>query len=118
MEPSRYTVRRLPPPENAIDTELSPVFVDPTEPLIDVWSYWRTLHKHVRLIAAVALGVIILTALHVATATRMYTAETTVLIQPNPTGGSDNLKNLISPTTVLSPNSRARPTCSRGCGRV
>jgi succinoglycan biosynthesis transport protein ExoP len=95
MEPSRYTVRRLPPPENTIDTELSPVFVDPTEPLIDVWSYWRTLHKHVRLIAAVALGVIILTALHVATATRMYTAETTVLIQPNPPGGSDNLKNLL-----------------------
>jgi polysaccharide biosynthesis transport protein len=95
MEPSRYTVRRLPPPENTIDTELSPVFVDPTEPLIDVWSYWRTLHKHVRLIAAVALGVIMLTALHVATATRMYTAETTVLIQPNPPGGSDNLQNLL-----------------------
>jgi succinoglycan biosynthesis transport protein ExoP len=95
MEPSRYTVRRLPPPENTIDTELSPVFVDPTEPLIDVWAYWRTLHKHVRLIAAVALGVIMLTALHVATATRMYTAETTVLIQPNPPGGSDNLQNLL-----------------------
>jgi polysaccharide biosynthesis transport protein len=95
MEPSRYTVRRLPPPENTIDTELSPVFVDPTEPLIDVWSYWRTLHKHVRLIAAVALGVIMLTALHVATATRMYTAETTVLIQPNPPGGSDSLQNLL-----------------------
>ena len=95
MEPSRYTVRRLPPAENAIDTELSPVFVDPTEPLIDVWTYWRTLHKHVRLIAAVALGVIMLTALHVATATRIYTAETTVLIQPNPPGGSDNLQNLL-----------------------
>ncbi len=78
-----------------IDTELSPVFVDPTEPLIDVWSYWRTLHKYVRVIAAVALGVIMLTALHVATATRMYIAETTVLIQPNPPGGSDNLQNLL-----------------------
>jgi capsular exopolysaccharide synthesis family protein len=36
-----------------------------------------------------------LTALHVATATRMYIAETTVLIQPNPPGGSDNLQNLL-----------------------
>ncbi len=95
MEPSRYTVRRLPSPESTIDRELSPVFVDPTEPLIDVWSYWRTLHKYVRVIAAVALGVIMLTALHVATATRMYIAETTVLIQPNPPGGSDNLQNLL-----------------------
>ena len=70
---------------------------DDGRPLVDVWRYWRTLRKHLRLIIAVMLGVVILTAVKVMTQTPLYTAETTIMIQPQASqSGSDALENLVS----------------------
>jgi len=83
--------------EAPIETEASPVFFDEGQPLVDVWRYWRTIRKHLRLILAVVIGFVTLTAVKVATQTPIYTAETTIMIQPQTDqGGSDALENLVS----------------------
>jgi succinoglycan biosynthesis transport protein ExoP len=99
MEPSRYFIRRNGgvPMEAPIETEASPVFFDEGQPLVDVWRYWRTIRKHLRLIIAMVVGVITLTAVKVMTQTPIYTAETTIMIEPQASqGGSDALENLVS----------------------
>ena len=84
--------------ETPIETEASPVFFDEGQPLVDVWRYWRTIRKHLRLILAVVFGLVTLTAVKVATETPIYTAETTIMIEPQTggNGGSDALENLVS----------------------
>jgi polysaccharide biosynthesis transport protein len=99
MEPSRYFIRRNGgvPMEAPIETEASPVFFDEGQPIVDVWRYWRTIRKHLRLIVAMVVGVITLTAVKVMTQTPIYTAETTIMIEPQASqGGSDALENLVS----------------------
>jgi polysaccharide biosynthesis transport protein len=99
MEPARYFIRRngVPQTQAPIEIEGSAVFFDDGRPLVDVWRYWRTMRKHLRLIIAVTLGVVILTAVKVMTQTPVYTAETTIMIQPQASdGGSDALENLVS----------------------
>jgi polysaccharide biosynthesis transport protein len=99
MEPSRYFIRRDGgvPMEAPIETQASPVFFDDGQPLVDVWRYWRTIRKHLRLIIAMVVGVVTLTAVKVMTQTPIYTAETTIMIEPQASqGGSDALENLVS----------------------
>jgi len=99
MEPARYFIRRNGGQllEAPIETEASPVFFDDEQPLVDVWRYWRTIRKHLRLIIAIMVGVTALTAVKVMTQTPIYTAETTIMVQPQASeGGSDALENLVS----------------------
>ncbi|MGH7934202.1 MAG: GumC family protein, partial [Candidatus Binataceae bacterium] len=100
MEPSRYFIRRSAFPEQAIETEASPAYPDENEALIDVRAYWRVVHKHLRLVAAVFLALVMLTALHVMTETPTYTAETTILIEPNAQQGADTLESLVELETA------------------
>lgn len=98
MEPSRYFIRRSGglPIEAPIETEASPVFVDEGQPLIDLHTYWRIVLKHYRLIVAVLAGVVTLTLIKVMTETPIYTAETTIMIQPAAEGGGSNtLEDLV-----------------------
>ena len=83
--------------EAPIETQASPVFFDDGQPLVDVWRYWRTIRKHLRLIIAMVVGVVTLTAVKVMTQTPIYTAEATIMIEPQANqGGSDALENLVS----------------------
>ncbi len=98
MEPSRYFIRRSGglPIEAPIETEASPVLVDEGQPLIDLHTYWRIVLKHYRLIVAVLAGVVTLTLIKVMTETPIYTAETTIMIQPAAEGGGSNtLEDLV-----------------------
>lgn len=99
MEPSRYFIRRSGgglPIEPPIETEASPIYVDEGQPLIDIASYWRIVRKHYRLIVAVMVGVVTLVMIKVMTETPIYTAETTIMIQPAAqSGGSNTLEDLM-----------------------
>src|SRR5579875_3086293 len=98
MEPSRYYIRRSGdlPAEAPIETEASPVFVDPGQPLIDISQYWRIVLKRYRMIVAILVGVVMLVMIKTMTETPIYTAETTIMIQPAGVGdGSNTLENLV-----------------------
>lgn len=99
MEPSRYFIRRSGgglPIEPPIETEASPIYVDEGQPLIDIASYWRIVRKHYRLIVAVLVGVVTIVMIKVMTETPIYTAETTIMIQPAAQSGSSNtLEDLV-----------------------
>lgn len=98
MEPSTYHIRRTGFPHDApIETEAAPVFPDEGESLIDIRAYWRTVRKRIGLIAAITLAALIATAVHVEDETPTYTAETTILIEPNASMSGENttLANLV-----------------------
>lgn len=98
MEPSRYYIRRSGdlPAEAPIETEASPVFVDPGQPLIDISQYWRIVLKRYRMIIAILVGVVMLVMIKTMTETPIYTAETTIMIQPAGVGdGSNTLEDLV-----------------------
>jgi len=96
MEPSRLFIRRteLPAPAD-IETEARAVFPDETEPLVDIWRYWRTVRKHLRLAIGITAASLVLTAAHVMMETPIYTSEATILIEPNAADGGGTLQNLV-----------------------
>src|ERR1700674_4370905 len=53
------------------------------EPELDLRQYWRIIHKHLHLIGACFLAVVLLTLLVVLTQTPMYTATSLVMIEPH-----------------------------------
>jgi uncharacterized protein involved in exopolysaccharide biosynthesis len=102
MEKSRLFIRRSEmPTAPEIEAEARPIFLDETEPLIDVSRYWRTVRKHLRLAIAVTVGCLALTAIHTMTETPIYTAETTIMIEPAATEGSSTLENLVELETAV-----------------
>src|SRR6266481_5587831 len=97
MEPSRYFIRRAGMPLTPeIETEASPVFVDENEPLINITGYWRTVRKHLRAVIGVTLAALVLTSIHETMETPIYSAETTILIQPTAGQGANELENLVA----------------------
>jgi capsular exopolysaccharide synthesis family protein len=78
--------------------EPSPYFIRPTVPFLqdthtlgsaslhaddfNFRNYWRVLHKHSQLIAAMLLAALVLCIAYLATATSQYTAKSTILIEP------------------------------------
>lgn len=94
-ESRRYALRKAPPPVEEIEAEARTVFADESEPLVNVWRYWRTLRKHLRLALAVTLAAVGLTALHTTTETPIYTAETMIQLQPSLPQSSGSLENLV-----------------------
>ncbi|HZO80778.1 MAG TPA: polysaccharide biosynthesis tyrosine autokinase [Candidatus Binataceae bacterium] len=94
-EPSPYFIRRGAVPEPALEPEFSPAFFDDEVAKIDVWTYWRIVRKHLRLICAVAGGVVLVTLLHLVMTTPIYTAQTTVMILPKAPTGIDPAEALI-----------------------
>jgi capsular exopolysaccharide synthesis family protein len=63
------------------ETALSEVQFTANEPEANLRDYWFTIQKYFRLIAALFVGVVLLTALVVLCMTREYTAETTLMIE-------------------------------------
>ena len=78
-----------------IEAEARPVFLDETEPIVDIWRYWRTVRKHLRLAIGVAIASLVLTAAHVMMETPIYTSQATIMIEPNAADGGSMLQNLV-----------------------
>ena len=101
MDESRLFIRRATVPTiHEIEAQAREVFGGENEPLIDVWRYWRTVRRHLRLAVGVSLGVVILMAVRLMGEVPIYTAETTVQIQPNAEQGSNALENLVEIETA------------------
>jgi hypothetical protein len=96
MDESRLFIRRATVPTiHEIEAQAREVFAGENEPLVDVWRYWRTIRRHLRILVGVTLGAVILMAVRLMGETPIYTAETTVQIQPNAEQGSSTLENLV-----------------------
>jgi polysaccharide biosynthesis transport protein len=78
QELSPYFIRREPDPETAISFSLSQ---SPTEEF-GLREYWVVIRKHLRLVGALCLGAVALTGLVVLNLTRVYTAKSILLIEP------------------------------------
>jgi uncharacterized protein involved in exopolysaccharide biosynthesis len=75
-------------------------------------NYWRFWRKHLRLIGAITLGVLLLCSLYLLTAARIYTASSTILIEPMipATYGQDNEQGLVGAILAPSPERAAFKT--------
>jgi polysaccharide biosynthesis transport protein len=102
MDPQRFFTRRaeLPYAGRDIEGEARPVFMDQSEPLVDVWRYYRVLRKHRRLILAFATTVLVLAVVHIVSTPPIYTAETTIMLAPLTGEGSTTLENLVEIETA------------------
>ncbi len=94
-EPSPYFIQRSAAPEPALEPEFSSNFFEDEVAKIDVWAYWRIVHKHLRLIGALAGGTVVLTLLYLLMTTPIYTAQTTVMILPKAPTGIDPAEALV-----------------------
>jgi polysaccharide biosynthesis transport protein len=56
-------------------------FIEQDTERVDLWQYWRTVRKHLGLILAIALVLMLLVGLHDFMATPLYTAQATILIK-------------------------------------
>lgn len=88
-EPSPYFIRRTAPLEPSVEPEPATVYLHEDDGRIDVWAYWRTIRKHPDIVLAVFLAVVGVTAFHVYTEPSIYTASTTVMIDPKLTESVD-----------------------------
>jgi succinoglycan biosynthesis transport protein ExoP len=101
MDESRLFIRRATVPTiHEIEAQAREVFAGENEPLVDVWRYWRTIRRHPRIVVGFTLGAVILMAVRLMGETPIYTAETTVQIQPNAEQGSSTLENLVEIETA------------------
>lgn len=80
-EPSPYFIGRNPFPPDGVSEAEFVVLED--EFGVDLMKYWWTLRKHIGLVLAIPLVLAAFTLLRDLMATRLYTAEATVLIQSN-----------------------------------
>jgi len=94
-EPSPYFIRRTAPLEPMVEPDDWAPHFDEEFARVDLTAYWRLVRKHLGLIAAVSGAVVFLTMLHVYIAQPMYTAQTTIMIQPRPPTGLDPTEALI-----------------------
>jgi capsular exopolysaccharide synthesis family protein len=95
MDESRYFIRRTPAiTVQEVETEARELF-EQDEPIVDLRRYWRIVWRHRRVVVGITAAAIILTAVHLMSAKPIYTAETTILIQPNAEQGSDTLASLV-----------------------
>src|ERR1035437_5982933 len=62
---------------------------------LDLSESWRVVRKHLRLIVATVASVLVLTGLLVLNTTRLYTASSTILIEPNAPRALD-IKEMMS----------------------
>ena len=102
MQQSRLFMRRadLPAFEPAIEAEAHPIFADQAEPLVDFWRYWRIVRKRLRLVIGFSTAVLVVTAVSIISTPPVYTAETTVILEPAGGEGSNSLENLIEIETA------------------
>ncbi len=95
-----FSNRPTVPAIQTIETEAREIPFSEEEPILDIRRYWHTIRRHLRVVLGVTIGAVILAAVHLMGETRIYTAETTILIQPNAEQGSDTLANLVEIETA------------------
>ena len=102
MQSQRFFTRRAEVPLAAsdIETEARPVFIDQTEPLIDLSRYYRLIRKRQRIVIAFAAAVMIIGVVHIISTPPTYTAETTIMLAPATGEGSSALENLVEIETA------------------
>ena len=101
MDELRPLAKPAPVPlTEAIETEAWEIPSVEHEPLVEIWRYWRVLRKHRRAVIGVTLAAMILAAIRIIGETPIYTAETTILIEPNAEAGSSTLESLIEIETA------------------
>jgi succinoglycan biosynthesis transport protein ExoP len=101
MDELRPSVRPVPlPAVHEIEAEAWEIPSAENEPLVEIWRYWRVVRKHLRTVIGVTLAALILTAIRLMGETPIYTAETTILIEPNAESGSSTLESLIEIETA------------------
>ena len=101
MDELRPSVRPVPlPAVHEIEAEAWEIPSAENEPLVEIRRYWRVVRKHLRTVIGVTLAALILTAIRLIGETPIYTAETTILIEPNAESGSSTLESLIEIETA------------------
>ncbi len=101
MDQARLFIQRANVPTiHEIEAQAHEVFAGENEPLIDVWRYWRAVRRHLRVVIGVTAASVILMAVRLMGEIPIYTAETTVQIQPNAEQGSSALENLVEIETA------------------
>jgi polysaccharide biosynthesis transport protein len=78
-QPSPYFIRRLDQDPGIIDADFSP-FAEEVEPWTKIREYWRIFRKRFKLIAGISLTIIAFVGLRDFSTPRLYTANTTLLI--------------------------------------
>lgn len=95
MDESRYFIKRTSAVTlRDIETEAREVF-EQDEPIVDLRRYWRIIWRHRRVVLGVTAAALIVAAIRLMDAQPIYTAETTILIEPNAEQGSDTLASLV-----------------------
>jgi polysaccharide biosynthesis transport protein len=84
-EPSPYFIRRTGASEQRGDADAAAFSFDREEGL-DLLEYWETVRRHMRLVAVVFLGALVVAAVHLSMQVPLYTAQTTILIGPEEPG--------------------------------
>src|SRR5271157_3851176 len=79
-EPSPYFIHRNVGPEAVAPVEAP--FFDQYEEGLDLWKYWQTVRRHLRLIASIFFGALLLTLLRLSMMVPLYTAQATILVAP------------------------------------
>ena len=97
MEESRlYVCRSGPLVVDQAEAEARAALLEDSEPLVDVWRYWCTVRKHLHLAIAVTIAALVAGILHLCWEAPIYTAETTILIEPNASQQSSELDKLVA----------------------
>jgi len=95
---SRHAQLPLAGPE--FEAEARPVFSDQAEPLVDLCRYYRIVRKRERIVIAFAAAVMIMAVVHIISTRPVYTAETTIMLEPATGEGSSTLANLVEIETA------------------
>lgn len=78
-QPSPYYIRRTHQDVDSIDAEFSP-FIEDREPWLKIREYWRIFRSRLGLIAGISIAIVALAFIHDLSASPLYTATTTLLI--------------------------------------
>jgi polysaccharide biosynthesis transport protein len=70
--------------------------LEDNRPLIDLYRGWQTIQKYAYLIVTITCVTLILGLVHVVSETPTYTAETTILIEPNTQQNASELAKLVT----------------------
>ncbi len=95
MDGSRFYIKRASSVTmQDVETEAREIF-EQDELIVDLRRYWRVIWRHRRIVAGIIAAALIFVAIRLMGTTAIYTAETTILIQPNAEQGSDTLESLV-----------------------
>lgn len=97
MEESRgYACRTALLSADRAEAEARVALLEDSEPVVDIWRYWCTVRKHLRVAIAATIAALVAGIVRLYWETPIYTAETTILIEPNAPQHSSEIDKLVA----------------------